>query len=105
MKKNATALDNELEEIQMNLHRAHTEILILTVAAVLILLMSVSLKAPEPKVAVPQVSTQIQQPASYQPTAVHAAHASVQTVSTQTTGDWVRAEAVEAPVKQTRWVF
>lgn len=91
----------------MNLHRAHTEILILAVAAVLVLLMSVSFKAPQTKAVEPQVSSQAYVPATVQPTAVHAAPASLQTVSapTQTTGDWVRADAVEAPAKQTRWVF
>ncbi|TBU75143.1 hypothetical protein [Phytopseudomonas daroniae] len=89
----------------MNLQRAHTEILILAVAAVLILSMSVSLKAPEPKAAAPQVSSQAHVPAIIQPATVSAAPASLQTVSVQTTGDWVRIEAVEAPAKQTRWVF
>lgn len=86
----------------MNLQRAHTEILILAVAAVLVLLVSVSLKAPEPSAAEPQVSSQAHEPATIRPAA---APASLQTVSVQTSGDWVRIDAVEAPAKQTRWVF
>lgn len=91
----------------MNLHRAHTEILILAVAAVLVLFMSVSFKAPQSKAVEPQVSSQAHVPATVQPAAVSAAPASFKTVSaqTQSTGDWVRAETVEAPAKQTRWVF
>lgn len=91
----------------MNLHRAHTEILIIAVAAVLVLMMSVSFKAPQTKAVESPVSSQAHVPASVQPAAASAAPASLQTVSaqTQTTGEWVRAEAVEAPVKQTRWVF
>lgn len=89
----------------MNLHRAHIQMLILAVAAVVFLLMSVSLmKAPEPKAATVTVSSQVQQ-ASFQYAAAHAASAGLQTVSTQSTGDWVRADTVEVPVKQTRWVF
>jgi len=93
----------------MNLRRAHTEILILAVAlaaaAILVLSMSVSFKAPEPQAALPQASVQIHQSTLVKPAAVSAAPASLQTVSAQSTGDWVRAETVEAPAKQTRWVF
>lgn len=93
----------------MNLHRAHTEILILAVAAVLVLLLSVSFKAPQPQAVEPQVSSQVHVPVTVQPAAVSVVPASFQTVSqtvsVQTTGDWVRADTVEAPVKQTRWVF
>lgn len=88
----------------MNLHRAHIEILALAVAAVLILLLGVSLKAPEAKVTAAHGVSQVQQLHS-QHAATGGAAASLQTVSADSTGDWVRAEAVEAPVKQTRWVF
>lgn len=89
----------------MNLHRAHTEILALAVAAVLILLSSVALNAPEAQMVAPQSVSQVQQQSHYQHAAVSGAAVSLQRVSSDSTGDWVRAEAVEAPVKQTRWVF
>ncbi|SDI67134.1 hypothetical protein SAMN05216588_12199 [Pseudomonas flavescens] len=87
----------------MNIHRAHTEILILAVASVLVLLVSVSFKAPQAKLAEPQATSQTR----FQPAAAAAVtQASLQIVSAQqATGDWVRAEAVDAPVRQTRWVF
>ncbi|GLX15685.1 hypothetical protein Pstr01_39240 [Pseudomonas straminea] len=96
----------------MNLHRAHTEILILAVAAVMVLLVSIA-NAPEQKVAVPQVSTSIstpieQSPAKASPAALRAVPASLHTVSASTAhseDDWVRADSVQAPAKQTRWVF
>lgn len=90
----------------MNLNRAHIQMLILAVAAVVFLLMSVSLmKAPEPKAAHVTVSSQVVQQASFQYAAAHVTSSGLQTVSTQGSGDWVRADTVEAPVKQTRWVF
>ncbi|WP_070884696.1 hypothetical protein J3Q00_01010 [Pseudomonas sp. D2-3] len=97
----------------MNLHRAHTEVLILAVAAVLVLLVSVATKAPEQHVLTPQVSAQAVMPVSVEgwsearPAAIHAA-ASLQTISASTAhsdSDWVRADSVEVPAKQTRWVF
>ncbi|UQY36973.1 hypothetical protein K8U54_10970 [Pseudomonas fulva] len=98
----------------MNLHRAHTEILILAVAAVMVLLVSVATKAPVQKVLAPQVSSQavmpvsIEVPTDARPAAVHAVPATLQTISTpaaHSDSDWVRADSVEAPAKQTRWVF
>lgn len=90
----------------MNLHRANTEILILAVAAVLVLMLSVSMKAPQSQAVAPQVSTHVITPAQVQLAAVLAAPAALRTVSATTTeSEWVRAEAVEAPAKQTRWVF
>ena len=46
----------------MNLHRAHTEILILALAAVLILFVSVATKTPEQRGLPPQVSSQAVMP-------------------------------------------
>ena len=98
----------------MNLHRAHTEILMLAVAAVVILLVSVAGKAPELKVMAPQVSSQAVMPVSAKvsndarPAMIQAVPASLQTVDTPAAhndSDWVRADVVEAPAKQTRWVF
>lgn len=98
----------------MNLHRAHTEILMLAVAAVMVLLVSVAGKAPELKVLAPQVSSQAVTPVSAKvltdarPAMTQAVPASLQTVDTPAShsdSDWVRADAVEAPAKQTRWVF
>lgn len=96
----------------MNLHRAHTEILILAVAAVMVLLVSIA-KAPEQKVIVPQVSTSLsvpveQAPVQASPAALRAVPASLHTVNApaaHSDDDWVRADSVQAPAKQTRWVF
>ncbi len=98
----------------MNLHRAHTEILILALAAVLILLVSVAAKTPEQRGLPPQVSSQAVMPVSVEASAagrtavIHAAPASLQTISTpaaHSDSDWVRADSVEVPAKQARWVF
>lgn len=98
----------------MNLHRAHTEILILAVAAVMVLLVSVASKAPELKVMAPQVSSQAVMPVSdkvstdARPAVIQAVPATLQTIGTpaaHSDSDWLRADAVEAPAKQTRWVF
>ena len=94
----------------MNLHRAHTEILILAVVAVMILLVSVANKAPEPRALAPQPASQIAMPVSVEarPAAIKAEPATLQTISApkQTDdSDWVRADSVQAPAKQTRWVF
>ncbi|OLU16452.1 MULTISPECIES: hypothetical protein [unclassified Pseudomonas] len=98
----------------MNLHRAHTEILILAVAAVMVLLVSVATKAPVQRVVAPQVSGQavvpvsMQAPAEARAAAIQAVPATFQTISapqTHSDSDWVRADSVEAPAKQTRWVF
>lgn len=98
----------------MNLHRAHTEILILALAAVLVLLVSVATKTSEPEVMAPQVSSQPFMPVSLEgfsqarPAAVHATPASLQAISTPSAhsdSDWLRADSVEVPAKQTRWVF
>ncbi|OLU33946.1 hypothetical protein BVH03_03525 [Pseudomonas sp. PA15(2017)] len=98
----------------MNLHRAHTEILILAVAAVMVLLVSVATKAPVQQVVAPQVSSQAVVPVSMQaPTearaaAIQAVPATLQIVGApkaHSDSDWVRADFVEAPAKQTRWVF
>lgn len=96
----------------MNLHRAHTQILMLAVAAVMVLLVSIA-KAPEQKLAAPQVSTPIsapveQAPAQARSAALQAVPASLHTVSAPAAprdDNWVRADSVQAPAKQTRWVF
>ncbi|KAB0546714.1 hypothetical protein F7R01_17650 [Pseudomonas argentinensis] len=94
----------------MTLHRAHTEILILAVAAVMILLVSVANRAPEQRTLAPQAASQIAMPVSVnaRPAAIRAEPASLQSVGApkpSNDSDWVRADSVEAPAKQTRWVF
>lgn len=94
----------------MNLHRAHTEILLLAVAAVMILLVSVASPAPEQRTLAPQASSQVATPVSVvaRPAAIQAEPAALQgdnASKPSNDSDWVRADSVEAPVKQTRWVF
>jgi len=98
----------------MNLHRAHTEILILVVAAVMVLLVGVATKAPEQQVMAPQVSSQALMPVSVKlasdarPAAIQAVPASLHSADAppaHSDSNWVRADVVEAPAKQTRWVF
>ena len=98
----------------MNSHRAHTEILLLAVAAVLVLLVSLSTKAPVQAVMPAQVSSQSIAPVSAHvpqapAQAIQAKPATLQTISATNANtddsDWVRADSVQAPAKQTRWVF
>ncbi|TBV00475.1 hypothetical protein [Phytopseudomonas dryadis] len=80
----------------MNQHRLYAESSFIAIAAVAALLLCVWLvKAP------------LGQTSSQQATVVQlqAAPAAAQTVSTQASGDWLRADAVELPRQQTRWVF
>lgn len=98
----------------MNLHRAYNEILILAVAAVMVVLVGVA-KAPEPQDVVSRASALIsatveRAPADVHQAAVQVVPASLQTVSASplpsaSDSEWLRAESIQAPVKQTRWVF
>ncbi|TBU86491.1 hypothetical protein [Phytopseudomonas dryadis] len=82
----------------MNQHRLYAESSFIAIAAVAALLLCVWLvKAPLGQTSSQHFAATVVQ--------LQAAPAAAQTVSTQASGDWLRADAVELPRQQTRWVF